>query len=76
MKKHEIHDLLSAYGYQKQLDDPENYRTRFRHDETGFLDLWIGRKRTTIGIYNPTTKVMHYKRVHTMEDIEHFISAD
>jgi len=76
MKKHEIYDLLSAYGYQKQLDDPEHCRTRFRHDETGFLDLWIGRKRITLGLYNPQGKIMTYKRVRSLGEIEDFICAD
>jgi hypothetical protein len=75
MKKHEMFDLLSAYGYEKQLDDPEHCRTRFK-SEFGFLDLWIGRKRITVGVYNPVSKVMHYKRVHTMEQLEDFIQAD
>lgn len=73
--KYEMYGLIEAYGYEKQLEDLENYRTRFK-SEDGFLDLWVGRKRITIGIYMSDTKVMRYKRVYTLEQLEDWLQAD
>lgn len=76
MKKHSIYALLSAYGYEKQLDDLEHCRTRFKHDETGFVDLWIGRKRITAGLYDSNLKIIRYRRIHKMEDLEDLLESD
>lgn len=75
MKKHEMYGLLSAYGYEKQLDDPAHCRTRFK-SEFGFLDLWVGRKKITVGIYDPEKKIMRYKRIYDMGGLEDWLQAD
>lgn len=74
MNKEEIDGLMSAYGYQVSFEDPKNHRTRYQGEDT-FLDLWIGRKRRTIGIYNKRTGTMSYERVYELEQLENYLQA-
>lgn len=70
--EHELTPLFEAYGYQKGLDDPKHARTRWQSEE-GFMDVWFGRKRTTMGVYDPQTGLMSYRRVYTLEQAEEFL---
>lgn len=74
IRLHDLTGLLGAYGYEKQLDDPEHKRTRFKN-ESSFLDIWVGRKRTTVGVYDSHKKVMRYTRIRKLEDLEDLIAA-
>lgn len=74
MKEEELKPLLEAYGYQKTFDDPEHCRTRWQ-SEGGFIDVWFGRKRVTIGIHDEKTRLMQYKRVYNLEQAEAWITA-
>lgn len=68
----ELKPLIEAYGYTKSLDDKEHCRTRWQSEE-GFMDVWFGRKRTTMGVYNPQNGTMSYRRVYTLEQAEEFL---
>lgn len=73
MNKDDIDGLMSAYGYSVQTEDPKNFRTRYRGENT-FIDLWIGRKRRTVGVHN-RNGTMSYKRVYDLESLENIIQA-
>ena len=73
MDKKYIDGLMSAYGFSVQTEDAKNFRTRYQ-GETTFIDLWIGRKRRTIGIHN-RNGTMSYKRVYDLESLENVIQS-
>lgn len=72
MREHIIKDIvkiLECYGYELEFEQPEQYKTRYEN-ENGFIDIWNGKKRITIGIYNPETKMLSYHRNPSLELIE------
>lgn len=67
-----IEGLMSAYGFSEEFHDDEQSKTRYRSEDT-FLDLWQGKKGTTVGVYNRQTKAMWFERPFDLEDLEHVL---
>lgn len=65
----EMVELIEAYGFERRFARREENKIRFDNDNT-FIDVWNGKKRVTIGIYNPNTTTMSYKYCQNLEEIE------
>jgi hypothetical protein len=68
-----IKELLKGYGYEEEEFYQEGNKFRFVKDNS-FVDIWFGKKGTTIGIYNPADKTMNFKRKVDILEIERIIS--
>lgn len=68
MSPDEAKGLIGAYGFEEKPDD-RMWQTRFENGRT-FIDIWFGERGTTVGVYNPKTKRMWYKRRVTLESLE------
>lgn len=66
---HDVIGLLGAYCFQKEYERPEEHKTRFQGEHT-FIDMWVTRRGTTLGIYMPKVKRMKYVRPRTIEQFE------
>lgn len=71
--KEEIAELLSAYGYEIKSMDINQNKTRYTC-ETGFIDIWDGRKGMTVGIYDPNSKQILFERRCSITGIEEMLS--
>lgn len=69
MNDKEIIKLILAYGYKFDFEDFDQCKRRYT-SETGFIDLWNGKRGITIGIYNPATRFVKYIRMPSLEEIE------
>ena len=69
MKRVDLIGLMSAYNFELQDDDVKQCRMRFRN-HTSFIDIWNGQQGMTIGVYNPETKKMWYRRRMDMSKLE------
>ena len=65
----EIESLMSAYGFAFDFADIEQKKTRFQGEET-FIDLWQGKKGTTVGIYSKAIHSMKYEYPFQLIDLE------
>mgnify|MGYP006921436391 CR=1 FL=1 len=70
----EIVEFISAFGYELEFSDKEQNKERYSNDN-GFIDLWEGKKGVTIGIYNPETKQICYKRKPTVDWVEKHLES-
>ncbi len=61
MKRTEILGLASAYGFELAIERPEEKKMRLQGEHT-FIDVWSSFKGTTVGVYEPKTKRMWYKK--------------
>lgn len=64
-----INDLMSSFGFVPKKYDPDQKKTRYQGEDT-FLDLWQGKKGTTVGIYMRKYETMEFHRPHDLEDLE------
>jgi hypothetical protein len=70
----DVKELFDGFGYELSSFYPKDlHKYRFRKGEL-FMDVWIGKKGTTIGIYNPETGLMYFKRKVGLVDIEKAIN--
>lgn len=69
MEKALIDDLMSSFGFIPRETDETQKKTRYQGEDT-FLDLWQGKKGTTVGIYMKKYESMEFHRPHDLEDLE------
>lgn len=63
--------LMGGYGYKIEREYLAEYKTRFRNEEgRGLIDIWMGRKGTTMGVYNPRTSTFWFKKQVDLNEIE------
>lgn len=67
----QIKSLMSAYGLVPTKVDEKSKLTRFQAEERNvFVDVWNGKKGTTVGAYNPHTRTMQFLRRVNMSKLE------
>lgn len=66
--REEVIGLFNAYDFTLR-EDLRLSQMRFQGYGT-FLDLWYGKKGMTLGVYNPDSQKMWFKRQCSLESIE------
>jgi len=56
----EIIELVSCLGWILDFEDQEQRKARFYNADT-FMDVWNGKKRITVGKFDPVKKLIHYE---------------
>lgn len=63
MERNSLISLMSAYGFVLEFEEKHEHKMRFgKDDRNGFIDIWQGKKGMTIGVYNPESRSMFYRR--------------
>lgn len=71
MKRSELIALMGGYSYVIKKEYLAEYKTRFVHEEgRGIIDVWMGRKGTTLGVYDPGHASFWFKKHATLDDVE------
>lgn len=61
--------LVEAYGFDIKFHKPQEKKMRFQGHGT-FIDIWCSKRGTTLGIYNPETSKMGFRKKLSMLDLE------
>lgn len=70
----EVRMLVKALGYREDHIKKSERKIRYRGEERGLLDIWFGKKKTTIGIYDESLKKMIFKCPESLEEIEKIVA--
>lgn len=65
----EITPLIEAYGFEIKFHKPQEKKMRFQGCGT-FLDIWCSKRGTTLGVYNPKSHTVGFKKKLTMLGLE------